>query len=180
MLVQEAKLFATLAHSSINQFRKYTHDEYIVHPINVAYLVKIFGGCDEMIAASYLHDVVEDVAPKNDNFSLEKITEYFGINVALLVHQCTDKSTPEDGNREARKEIERKHVEKISKEAKTIKLADLIDNSISIVEYDRNFAKIYLREKEKLLPLLMDCSHPLIWDLANDVLVRNKKLLGIE
>lgn len=180
MIVRDARIFATDAHASINQMRKYTHDDYIVHPTNVAYLVELFGGSEQMIAAAYLHDVLEDVAPINPEYSFGMIGTICGMYVACMVNELTDITTLKDGNRETRKQIERDRIETISKEAKTVKLADLIDNSLSIVQYDPNFARIYLREKDKLLPILKDCSHPLIWDLANDILIRNKKLLGIQ
>ena len=37
-----------------------------------------------------------------------------------------------------------------------IKLADLIGNSLSIIEYDKSFAKVYMREKSELLTVLTD------------------------
>ncbi len=180
MIIHNAKMLATEAHASINQKRKYTNDDYIVHPVNVAYLVKLFGGSDEMIAAAYLHDVIEDVQPFNSDYCFGHIATLCGIDVACFVLELTDVTGFLDGNRETRKQIERERVSKTTKEAKTIKLADLIDNCLTIVEYDKNFSRIYLREKEKLLEVLKDCSHPMIWDLANDLLIRNKKIIGIE
>src|SRR5690606_42105221 len=42
----------------------------------------------------------------------------------------------------------------ISNQAKTIKLADLIDNTSSIVQYDKGFAVTYLNEKRYMLNVL--------------------------
>lgn len=41
-----------------------------------------------------------------------------------------------------------------SAEGQTIKLADLIDNSDSILAHDPKFAAVYLREKKELLEVL--------------------------
>ena len=60
IMVVEAKMFATAAHAAIGQKRKYSGDDYIVHPQRVAAIVEKHGGTDEMIAAAWLHDTVED------------------------------------------------------------------------------------------------------------------------
>ena len=54
------------------------------------------------------------------------------------------------------------------REAKTIKLADLIDNSKSILEYDPKFAKVYMAEKKLLLEVLEDGDKSL-WLLAHKI-----------
>lgn len=170
-----AKHYATAAHASINQKRKYTNEDYIVHPTNVAYLVKLFGGTPEMIAAAYLHDVIEDVYPVNGKGSCIDIERNFGSNVCELVLWLTDESKPSDGNRETRKEIERNKYRDAPPSVKMIKIADLIDNSLTICEFDKGFSKIYLKEKELLLPMLYEDSHHSIYDLARTILLKNKE-----
>lgn len=167
-----AELFADVAHSSINQKRKYTNDPYIIHPRNVAYLVKIVGGTDDMISAAYLHDVLEDVAPINPLFNEQVILKKFGVSVLYLVCWLTDISRPEDGNRADRKAIDRDHIANAPAQAKTIKLADLIDNSLTICEYDMDFAKVYLKEKRLLLGVLKEGDKRL-WEIANNILVKH-------
>lgn len=78
----------------------------------------------------------------------------FGAAVAALVIEVTDVSRPSDGNRAARKAKDRDHLAKASPDAQTIKLADLISNTQSIVEHDPAFARVYLAEKEALLDVL--------------------------
>jgi guanosine-3',5'-bis(diphosphate) 3'-pyrophosphohydrolase len=95
-----------------------------------------------------------------------------------MVKWLTDISKHSDGNREKRKEIDRIHISKAPNDVKTIKIADLIDNSLSICEYDKDFAKIYLKEKELLLPELIGGNIQL-WDLANNILIKNKMELII-
>jgi len=151
-LTIKARAFAVAAHSAVEQKQKYTHEPYHMHCSEVAAIVSIAEGVtSEMIAAAYLHDVVEDTP-----IGIELITEEFGSEVSSLVWWLTDKSKPEDGNREERKRIDRLHIANAPAQAKTIKLADLISNTASIVEYDRNFARVYLKEKLLLLEVLKE------------------------
>lgn len=146
-VIDSAREFAEKAHAG--QLRKYTGEPYIVHPEAVARLVHAVGGDDEMIAAAWLHDVVEDCG-----VSLQEICDQFGPRIATLVDEVTDVSKPEDGNRAYRKEIDRDHLAFASNEGQTIKLADLIDNTVSITKHDPTFAKVYLAEKRDLLTVL--------------------------
>jgi (p)ppGpp synthase/HD superfamily hydrolase len=173
MKQREAELFADIGHTQVGQKRKYTNDPYIYHPRNVAYLVQVVGGTDEMISAAFLHDVLEDVAPKYPGqFGEGAIRKAFGDEILELVKWLTDVSKPEDGNRDVRKKIDRDHTAAAPAQAKTIKLADLIDNSLSICEHDPGFARIYLKEKRLLLDVLRDGDKNL-WDIANNILIRN-------
>lgn len=149
-LIDFAYRFASDAHK--NQKRKYTNDPYIVHPVAVAKLVASVTDDCEMIAAALLHDVVEDTEITFDDL----MNAGFGYGISQMVCELTDISTPSDGNRAARKEIDRRHIELASPRAKTIKLADLIDNTSSICRHDPGFAKVYMKEKKELLKVLLD------------------------
>jgi len=166
---EKAKQFCIDAHDSIGQRRKYTHEPYSNHPINVAYLVECVGGTQEMICAAYLHDVLEDVMPINPAYNAMAILEEFNVNIYHMVLDLTDTSTPMDGNRESRKAAERDRLSDCSDEVQTIKLADLIDNSLTIVKYDPLFAKIYLKEKRELLNV-MKGGNIMLWNIANYIL----------
>lgn len=151
-LVDRAAAFAIKAHEEIGQRRKYTNDPYFTHPINVYSKVLTARHVDdEMRAAALLHDVVEDT-----NRTIDEVRAEFGDNVASLVAELTDVSRPEDGNRKIRKAIDRDHLAKASARAKTIKLADIIDNTASIIEHDHDFAKVYLPENLELLQVLKE------------------------
>ena len=78
----------------------------------------------------------------------------FGTDIATLVGWLTDVSKPEDGNRAVRKAIDREHTAAAPAEAQTIKLADLISNTKSIMAHDPTFAKVYLEEKRLLLAVM--------------------------
>ncbi|MEO0828837.1 MAG: hypothetical protein AAFY03_00050 [Pseudomonadota bacterium] len=60
------------------------------------------------------------------------------------------------GNRAARKAAEAQRLSQISPDAQTIKYADLISNTNSIVERDKGFAKVYLAEKDAILKVMRD------------------------
>lgn len=151
-VAERALDFALQMHAG--QKRKYTGEPYITHPIAVAAILRDHGFDEEVIAAAYLHDVVEDTPATYD-----QLIERFGYRVANLVADVTDRSRPEDGNRARRKEIDRQHLMHAHPDAQSIKVADLIDNTKSIVERDPSFARVYLREKAQLLAVLTD-AHP--------------------
>jgi (p)ppGpp synthase/HD superfamily hydrolase len=157
--IEEAKAFAHEAHNRINHKRKYSGEPYWTHTDAVADIVASIGGTGEMIMAAHLHDILEDVTPKYPAFSEGQIKVLFGEKVLQLVKELTDVYTKVDYpdlNRAQRHAKERERIDKISVEAKTIKLADLINNTASIVEHDKDFAKVYLKEKLELLPYLAD------------------------
>lgn len=144
-----AKVFATTAHAGVGQLRKYSGDPYIVHPIRVADLVASYGGSDDMIAAAYLHDVVEDT-----DVDIDTIRDVFGDDIASIVCGLTDVSKPGDGNRAVRKAIDRDHSAAASREAQFVKCADIIDNSSDIADNDPSFWKVYKSEMKLLLDIL--------------------------
>jgi len=147
-LIDFAYQFAAEAHEG--QTRKYTGEPYIVHPLAVAKIVATVTDDCEMWCAALLHDTIEDTP-----VTFEDIRDAgFGIRIANLVLDLTDVSKPEDGNRALRKKIDRDHIALASTSAQTVKLADLIDNSRSILEHDPGFAYVYMKEKEELLKVI--------------------------
>lgn len=170
-LVLQAINFATKAHEG--QVRKYTGEPYIQHPISVAMIVSSVDHSKEMIAAALLHDVVEDCG-----IALSEIKSKFGPLVAIYVSNLTDVSKPTDGNRAQRKELDRKHIEFADADSKTIKLADLIHNSESICKHDREFARVYIKEKELLLAVLKEGDSTL-YKRASDIVEKAKLDLNI-
>ena len=146
-LERSAYLFAEEAHAG--QVRKYTGEPYITHPMAVAEIVRGVGGDEAMIAGALLHDVIEDCGVLKS-----ELVERFGGDVANLVDDLSDKAEMSMGNRKVRKEFEKNRLGTISNRAKTIKLADLIHNSGSILRHGKDFAFIYMEEKKALLPML--------------------------
>jgi hypothetical protein len=148
-LVHRAREFATQAHRRIDQRRKYSNQAYEVHLKAVADLVAWVSDDQEMIAAAWLHDTVEDTPA-----TLGDIEREFGRGVAQLVADLTDVSRPGDGNRSVRKGIDRAHTSQASLRAKTVKLADLTDNCRDICEHDERFARVFVVEMAALLEVL--------------------------
>jgi (p)ppGpp synthase/HD superfamily hydrolase len=149
-IVRKAQVYAMAAHAAVGQKRKYTGEPYIVHPAEVAKIVAgVPGATPDMVAAAWLHDVVEDTG-----CTFTDIHMAFGIDIATLVGWLTDVSKPEDGNRAVRKAMDREHTASAPAEAQTIKLADLISNSKSIMAHDPEFARVYLAEKRALLEVM--------------------------
>lgn len=156
-LAYRAMMFAREAHK--DQKRKYTGNPYTDHLAEVAGIVAACERFDtEMIAAAWLHDTVEDCA-----IQLETIEEKFGFGVALMVSGLTDSETGK--NRAERKAKARERLSACSGRIQTIKCADLISNTSSIVMHDPKFAVTYLEEKRLLLDV-MDKADPLLRQLA--------------
>lgn len=141
-----ADIVANTAHTAVGQVRKYTDEPYIVHPREVADIVRSYGGSDIQIQAAYLHDVVEDTY-----ITVDFITNVFGYEVATMVDWLTDVSKPDDGNRATRKAMDREHLAHAPRDAQFVKVADLISNAKSIGDHAAGFARIYMKEKELLL-----------------------------
>ncbi len=154
--------FAKRQHAG--QVRKYTNEPYLVHPFAVAGLVaSVWNSTEDMIVAALLHDVVEDC-----DATVREIEVMFGYQVAKMVYGLTDVSKLTDGNRGVRKEIDLQHTAKADPNTKTIKLADLIDNSKTIIVCGDGFARIYMAEKKKLLRVLK-AGDAGLWDIANKI-----------
>ncbi|MBE9229712.1 bifunctional (p)ppGpp synthetase/guanosine-3',5'-bis(diphosphate) 3'-pyrophosphohydrolase [Phormidium sp. LEGE 05292] len=80
-LICRAFEFAYQLHEG--QYRK-SGEPYICHPVAVAGLLRDLGGGSAMIAAGFLHDVVEDT-----DVTVEDIEQRFGADVARLVEGVT-------------------------------------------------------------------------------------------
>ena len=80
-LILKAYQYALKHHG--NQLRK-SGEPYIIHPLNVAYILSDIGLDDSSICAALLHDVVEDT-----DVSLEDIKKEFGQEIADMVAGVT-------------------------------------------------------------------------------------------
>lgn len=147
--------YAKAAHGSINQTRKYSGQPYIIHPMDVVRILENAGEIDPIVLqAAYLHDVIEDVYPKCLVYNPASIYEIFGEFVYNVVIELTDEFTHEKYplvNRDKRKQMEAERLGKASLKAIKVKLADLISNTSDIVKNDPGFARVYLKEKVRIL-----------------------------
>lgn len=149
-IAYEAMMFAREAHAT--QRRKYTGEPYITHLADVVAISMSIGWHepfihpDKFMAVGWLHDSIEDVG-----ITYEQLADRFGLDVAAGVMYLSDLET---GNRAARKAASRARLAGAPGWIQTIKVADLISNTGSIVEHDPEFAKLYLEEKRELLEVL--------------------------
>ncbi|MCP1404300.1 HD domain-containing protein [Achromobacter insolitus] len=148
-LAFDAMSFAREIHK--DQRRKYTNNPYTDHLAEVAGIVAtvaddLMAPYDVICATAWLHDCVEDQA-----VCLWDIESQFGTLVAIGVSGLSD---IEQGNRAERKRLSRERLAQCSDWIQTIKVADLISNTSSIVQHDPKFAVTYLEEKRLLLDVL--------------------------
>ena len=145
--IDHAKMWAGMKHKG--QYRKYTGEPYVTHPIAVSELVREHGLSETAIIAALLHDTVEDT-----DATLEEVWELFGEEVAEYVWYLT--KPPEFvGNRSIRKEHDRDRLALAPYEVKFIKFYDVVHNAGSIKEHDPKFYESW-RHEMQLLFLAMD------------------------
>jgi (p)ppGpp synthase/HD superfamily hydrolase len=157
-LVRKAREFATKAHAGV--FRKWSGEPYIEHPERVATRLAALGFPAEVIAAAYLHDVVEDTPTTGAEIAAE-----FGEAVAALVAEVTKPIVK--ANRAGRKAAFRTHLAKSSYYGASIKLSDELDNSRNVAELNPEFAKIYLPEMRLELEVLSHGHPELVAELSS-------------
>lgn len=156
-----AMLFAREAHR--NQVRKYTGNPYADHLAEVAGIVATATHAypphmhDKMIAVAWLHDCAEDQGVQSHT-----LIEKFGNTIADGIRWLSDL---EQGNRQERKSASRAQLARAPGWVQTIKCADLISNTSSIVKHDPSFAATYLRKKRELLAVLTN-AHMGLWHIA--------------
>jgi (p)ppGpp synthase/HD superfamily hydrolase len=134
LLVKSAIAYAAVKHKD----QKYGDGPYTNHLAHVAEVLQRFGVVDEeMLAAAWLHDSVEDT-----DATASEIELIFGARVSDIVYRVTN----ELGKN--RKERHEKTYPKIqtSEDATTLKLADRIANVEKSVEDHDPQRDMYLKE----------------------------------
>lgn len=164
MIAFQAMEFARTVHEG--QKRKYTGNPCSDHLAEVTGIAMSVGWRsvhvhpDEFMATCWLHDCVED-----QGISFGDLQAMFGETVARGVIWLSDLET--EGNRAARKAAARQRLAGAPDWIQTIKVADMISNTSSIVQHDPAFAKVYLEEKRLLLDVLTRAD-PRLVRLARD------------
>jgi (p)ppGpp synthase/HD superfamily hydrolase len=160
----KAMQFACEVHAG--QKRKYTGNPYTDHLAEVAGIVAAtFVGSygpefDHVVAVAWLHDCIED-----QGITREQLTAEFGSNVSRGVWWLSDLET---GNRAERKAASRARLAAAPGWVQTIKYADLISNTSSIVMHDPKFAVTYLEEKRMLLEV-MNAGDSRLYEMARSL-----------
>ena len=117
-LINKAIYFAKKYHDG--QLRK-SGEPFYSHPLEVAYMISDYNLKTDVIAASILHDVVEDT-----EVTINMILETFGQRVAEMVNRLTRDRL--DGTKLSVKEIIRMAYKNGDKEVLLIKIFDRLHN----------------------------------------------------
>lgn len=155
---QEQRVLELVKRLHGNQKRKYINTPYWEHPLEVAEIVSKH--VEGLVEIALLHDVLEDTKTtrKELDDELMKIGYSHAERLFILngVQALTDEYTSEkypEYNRKERKRMENERLSKFNHVVHSVKYADLISNTSTIVKYDPGFAKTYLREKIDILDL---------------------------
>lgn len=147
--------FVKIYHGS--QVRKYTGLPYWTHPLAVANIVSDYD-IKFSVEVALCHDLLEDTDCNNAGLFGSLMGMGYSNHETWIIVQgivdLTDVFTTESFpylKRSLRKTCESKRLGSVSFLAQTVKYADLIHNTESIVEFDPNFSKVYLQEKAQML-----------------------------
>ncbi len=133
-LIQRARSFSDAAHGG--DLRKRCDVRAFDHAEAVARILEGAGFGREIVAAGYLHDVVEDT-----DRTLEEIGSLFGPRVAELVGCVTEASKAgwsDEKKKRTWKERKTRYIENLRKaplDAVALSLADKIDNILSCIRH---------------------------------------------
>ena len=133
-ILERAILYATEKHEGM--FRKASDIPYIVHPTEAVSIAAGITSDPEVLAATVLHDVVEDTPT-----TMDEIKAIFGTRIAMLVSSDNEDKMPDvppSESWEQRKEATIKYFESASRDEKILLLADKLSNIRSL---SRDFSR---------------------------------------
>jgi len=147
-LVPRARAFAIVMHGE----QLYDGMPYVVHLDRVADIVRAAGGCPWLIAAAYLHDVLEDT-----QCTMERLAMLFGVRVASLVYAVTGIGA----NRKERQQSILLHLA-YTAAARLLKLADRVANvEYSVAKGSTQKLAMYRKEAPLYREVFASIGHPL-------------------
>lgn len=166
--IREAYQFASAAHGAKGQVRKYTGLPYISHAVNVAMLLNSVSqdkmGNVTLVSSGLLHDVLEDTALTTDD-----LKHFFSQLTVELVESVSNPSVKfPDLPRYERKKMDREALIGKGYGTHTLKLADVIDNSLTVVDFDPLYAQTSVAEARLLIDVLSDGDSRLL-SIANEI-----------
>lgn len=151
-------LIAFVQEKHSKQVRKYTVEPYFVHLEAVASLVATHLEDKRLVAIAYSHDLLEDTDCTEEDSNALALDSFSNSDIGYIlegVNALTDVFTHEaypDLNRAERKWKESERLSAIRPEFQSVKYCDIMHNSISILEYDREgFGVTYVREMSNVL-----------------------------
>ncbi len=145
-MLDDAIIFATIAHKGGK--RKGSDTPYIVHSLEALAIVSTMTLDEEVLAATVLHDVVEDT-----KYTIEDIKEKFGKKVASYVADESEnkrEDLPASETWKIRKVESIEHLENASRQTKMITLGDKLSNIRSMTrDYEKLGEKLWERFNQK-------------------------------
>lgn len=151
------------------QLRKFSGEPYWKHPFSVVERMTNFMAEEistDMVATAFLHDILEDTKTSAVNLFISMtstLRQHIKIDwqerievrrVVALVEELTNPSKQHpDLCRMKRKQMDREHLARVSREAQIIKVFDRVDNLDDFAKHEtnRNFLVMYCRESSLLL-----------------------------
>jgi (p)ppGpp synthase/HD superfamily hydrolase len=145
---------------------------YITHPIEVVNILRYEGRItdEEVLCAAALHDVVEETAADDPESALQKLEKKFGPRVARIVREVTREEPDRTGLSpeeiwQLRTHLMLQEIDQMSREAKTVKLADRLSNvrnALATRSEDKLFK--YIRQTQLILQHIDREVCPPIWE----------------
>ena len=138
-LVREAYFFADMKHSG--QKRKFTTEDYIIHPVRVFFIVDEMMQNEVLSAAAILHDTIEDTDATPFELQVN-----FGQPVANLVLELS--INPILKRLQGKRSYLVEAINNMSDDALFIKLADRLDNVLDLSKESigEKFREYYIKE----------------------------------
>lgn len=143
-IVRKAEKLAAERHAHLTLYNA-ARSPAITHLAEVAAYVERHGGTEEMIAAAWLHDIVEDT-----DVTLEQIEQWFGPVVAAYVDGLTDPPHFAPLPLDRRKPMQAQRLKGKSEEVRRIKICDQLSNVLRVVndpptDWDEPMQFLYIR-----------------------------------
>lgn len=127
VIIEKARKLASEKHAHLHLYNA-ARSPAIIHIAEVAAYVENHGGSEEMIAAAWLHDIVEDT-----DVTLSQVEEWFGPAISSLVDGLTDPPHFEPLPLEQRKPMQAERLKAKSDEVKRIKICDQLSNVLRVI-----------------------------------------------
>ena len=153
-LLAQARHYCITAHGDQ---KRANGSPYWTHPAAVVQLLRDDGCNDvDVLAAAYLHDVLEDTP-----ITREEIAEQFGEKITVLVEQLTNSDFP-GRTREQKHAALAEEARRMSPGARWVKLADRLHNLSKMKDKSPEWQHFYANATTDLLDALQPWPSPII------------------
>jgi (p)ppGpp synthase/HD superfamily hydrolase len=159
-LIVKAQTLALLAHEG----QKYGNRPFVEHPRDVARIAEKYGFSNDVIAAAWLHDTLED-CPRVSKLYL---AQNFSTAIAELVEAVTDEPGK---NRKERAAKTLPKTRKAGSDAVGLKLCDRLSNVQAAVRDKDTLLNMYRKEYPKFKEALYrEGEHEELWKKLDELL----------